>query len=286
MKFSVIASMTALSLLAGCQSTTLSNTTKPTAPLVDLSNELEGSTHKVWKEVSFKGIRSELKDGEVIIFKDVVAKPSYNNSEYYYIGHIYSADNQLLFDKKYTLADVGVVKFKGNKIDKAINPDVVSSTRGIRYHGNSDVVEGFSSTYWKSSGGDTPRVMPVRDYKSSITGSHKIAENNWTGLRLTCISNSIYASFNNEKNIYAADNEDITVTVSFPYTEGKRYRSKAIGHTGVSLKVDPYIERILLEEDAIKFVAYSHANREFTEVTAYNNGLAEAYTRVKNNCSM
>ncbi|AUL97448.1 hypothetical protein [Vibrio vulnificus] len=286
MKFSLISSTTALILLTGCQSTSVPSSAQATTPLIDLSKELEGTQHKIWKEASFKGIRSELKEGEIITFKDVEAKPSYNNSEYYYIGYIYSDDGRLLFDQKYTLSDVGVIQFKGNKINKVVNPEVVNASRGIRYHGNSEVNDGFSSTYWKSSGGDAPKAMPVRDYKSSITGSHKIAENHWTGLRLSCISNNVYASFNNEKNIYAADNEDITVTVSFPYSEGKRYQSKSIGHTGVSLKVDPYIERILLKEDAIKLVAYSHANRSFTEVTAYNNGLAEAYARVKHNCPM
>ncbi|WP_318440374.1 hypothetical protein [Photobacterium leiognathi] len=286
MKLNVITSIVVLGLLAGCQSTTTSNTSQPSIELIDLSSELENSKHKVWKEASFKGIRSELKEGETIVFKEVEAKKSYNGTEYYYLGYIYSEDGQLLFDKKYTLSDVGVVKFKGNHIDKAVDPEVVSSSRGIRYHGIPDVNDGFSTTYWKRSGGGAPKAMPVRDYKSTTFGAHKVAQDHWTGLRLNCISNHVYASFSNKKNIYAADGEEITVTVSFPYSEGKQYTSRAIGHTGVSIKVDSYIERILLEEDAIKLEAYSHANHGFTEVTAYNNGLAEAYTRVKNSCAM
>lgn len=281
MKSSIIG-LLVLVLLTDCQSAMSSNSTQQTTLLTDLSKELEGSQHKVWKEVSFKGIRSELKEGEVIIFKDVEARVLADKSDYFYLGHIYSADGQLLFDKKYSLGDVGVIKFKGNRIDKNIDPEVVNSLRGVRYHGSADAIYGYSSTYWVSTGGDSPNAMPVMDYKAP--GRHKVAENDRTGLRLNCISKSIYASFNNEKNIYAAVNEDITVTVFFPYSEGKRYQSNSIGHTGVSLKVDEYIERLILEEDAIKFVAYSQDNRNFTEVTAYNNGLAEAYTRVKNSC--
>ncbi len=60
MKLRVIAAMTALSLLAGCQSTSLSNSNKSKIPLVDLSKKLEGSQHKVWKGASYKGIRNKL----------------------------------------------------------------------------------------------------------------------------------------------------------------------------------------------------------------------------------
>lgn len=279
-------SLLVMSVLAGCQSSVMSNTGKTNPALVNFIQELEGTQHKVWKEASFKGIRSELKEGELITFKSVEAKPLYNNSGYYYLGYIYSADGQRLFDKKYSLSDVGVLAFKGNKIDKSVNLEVVNSERGVRYHGNPEVDYGFSTAYWKSSGGDEPKAIPVRDYKSPSFNSHKVAENYWSGLHLNCIDGSVYVYFNNKDNIYAADNEKITVTVYFPYSEGKHYQSRAIGHTGVLLKVDSYIERILLEEDAIKLVAYSHVNRGVAELTAYNNGLAEAYARVNGICSV
>ncbi|WP_413692091.1 hypothetical protein [Psychromonas sp. KJ10-2] len=290
MKIQLLTAFMTVSLLVGCQSTGIQTTENipsknipPKTP--DLSLDLEGSKHRVWKEASFKGIRSELKEGEIIIFKDVESRALAGNSGYYYLGHIYSTDGQLLFDKKHALSDVGVINFKNNKIRKDINPEVVDSDRGVRYHGDATVHYGFSTTYWKTTGGGEPKAIPVRDYKSSSANIHKVAENDWRSLRLNCIAGNIYVGFSNDKNIYAADNEDITVTVFHPYSKGKEYSSKASGHTGVFLKVDDYIERILLEESAIKLVAFSHSNRNFTELTAYNNGLAEAYSRVKNNCT-
>lgn len=252
----------------------------------DISSKLEGAKFKVWKEASFKGIRNELKEGEIITFKKVEAKELYDHSGYYYLGYIYSADNKMLFDEKYSLSDVGVIDFSGYKIDKRIDSAIVHSLRGVRYHGNPEVQDGFSSTYWKSTGGDNPTAIPVQDYKSTLTNKHDVAQIDSSGLYLSCISGNVYLSFSNKDNIYAADNEDITVTVFYPYSHGKKYASTAYGFTGVSLRVDSYIGRILLKEDAIKLEAYSHSNRNFTEITAYNNGLAEAYSRVKNNCSL
>lgn len=281
-----ITSLLTLILLASCQSSGIVNLVGNRTNKVDISSKLEGTHHKVWKEVSFKGIRQELKEGEIITVRDVEANELYDHSGYYYLGYIYSADGQKLFDKKYSLSDVGVIDFKGYKFDKKIDPAVVSASRGVRYHGNTEVQSDFSSTYWKSTGGNAAMATPVIDYKSTLTNKHEVAQTDRSGLYLSCISGNVYLSFSNKDNIYAADNEDVTVTVFYPYAKGKDYESKAIGFTGVSLKVDAYIERILLKEDAIKLEAYSHSNRDFIEVTAYNNGLAEAYSRVKNNCSL
>lgn len=271
-----------LSFLASCQSAGIINLVGNKEN--DISSKLEGAKFKVWKEASFKGIRDELKEGETITFKNVEAKELYDHSGYYYLGYIYSADGQKLFDEKYTLSDVGVIDFKEYKINKKIDSSVVSTSRGVRYHGNPEVNDGFSSTYWKSTGGDNPMAIPVRDYKSTSSNKHDVAQTDSSGLYLSCISGSVYLSFNDKDNIYAADNEDITVTIYYPYSQGKSYESRANGFTGVSLKVDSYIDRILLNEDAIKLEAYSHSNRNLTEITVYNNGLAEAYSRIKNNC--
>jgi len=171
-------------------------------------------------------------------------------------------------------------------INKEVNGDVVNTTRGVRYHG--DVITsftGFSEDYWKTSGGAEPKAIQVRDFTLAIANKYDVAKTNDNGLRMSCFKENVYISFSNSNNIYAATGEDITVTVYSPYLEGRKYQSEAVAHTGVSLKVDAYIDRILLEDDAIKLQAYSHANRKFTEITAYNNGLSEAYTRVKNNCS-
>jgi len=284
MKNKLLTSLMSISLLAGCQviDSSAPENNIPKGP--DLSLVLEGTKHRVWKEAAYVGVRSELKEGEMIVFRDVVARPSYNSAEYFYLGHIYSTDGQLLFDKKYSLADVGVIDFKGYEITKGVDLEAVYSERGVRYHGNAILKGNFSTTYWKTTGGDDPRATPVRDYQGSPARPRKVAETQSSHLRLSCIGRDVYVGFSNDENIYAAINENITVTVLYPYSTGKIYLSKSDGHTGVSLQVDSYIERILLEESAIKLTAYSHSNRDFTRLTAYNNGLAEAYSRVRHNC--
>jgi len=280
-------------LLAACQTTapnigaTEASKQKSTPPKAsiqpDLSSKLENTKHKVWKEASYKGIRSELKEGEIIIFKNVEAKKS-SDGGYYYLGDIYSEDNQKLFDKKYGLSDVGVVKSKRQSIDKNINPDTINSTRGLKYHGVVTLNNGFSETYWKSTAGGSPKSTPVRDYRNKYSDTHKVAETVDNGLRLHCLNGSVHLAFSGD--IFAAQGETTTVSIYYPYSKGKDYSTKAVGHNSIWLTIDKYIERILIEEDAIKLVAYSNINGNFIENTSYNNGLAEAYSRVKSNCAL
>ena len=270
-------------MMVGCVTTT-KVPPAPSAPPAppNLSQALEGTKYKIWKEASYVGIRSELQDGETIIFKNVEVKFDSSSNDYYYLGNIYSLDGHLLFDKKYTLNDVGVIEMKWN-INKEVNNDVIKATRGVRYHGDAVIKNSFSQTYWKTTGGNEPTATAVSNYISSF--GNEVAKTKKNGVRMRCFTGNIYISFDNRK-IYAATGEDITVTVYSPYSKKKDYQSQAIGNTGVSLKVDKYIDRILLEDDAIKLRAFSHANQKFASVTAYNNGLTEAYTRVKNNCSL
>lgn len=249
----------------------------------NISVNLEGSKHKVWKAIAYVGVANELKDGEVILFKNVEAKRKHDGG-FYYLGNVYSLDGQLLFEKKYSLSDVGVVEFNQDNIVKTVDNKVVNTTRGVVFHGNVDEKKGFSETYWKSNGGDTPKAIPVRDYVGRT--EKRVAERYFNGLQITCISGAVYIGFDNEENIYAANGESTVITVTYPYSSGKLYPSKSVGFTGVSLKVDPYIERILLEEDAIQLSAFSNFNKKRTWLTTYNNGLAEAYSRVKNLCTM
>ena len=283
-------------LLFGCQTTTSriapiqlvlssidENSTSKTAPIQpDISSELEDTKHKVWKEASYKGIRSELKEGEIIIFKNVEAKISSDGS-YYYLGDIYSIDNQKLFDTKYSLGDIGIFKYN-HTIDRTVNPDAVISSRGVQYHGVVTSKNGFSDTYWKTTGGDSPKATPVRDFRSKLFSTHKVAETENNGLNLYCLKGGVEMTFSGD--IFAAQGENSTVTVYYPYSKGKEYSTKSVGHNSVWLTIDEYIERILLEEDAIKLVAYSHVNGGLIENTSYINGLAEAYSRVKSNCSL
>ncbi|WP_351188634.1 hypothetical protein [Shewanella sp. TB4-MNA-CIBAN-0142] len=249
----------------------------------NLSSTLEGTQHKIWREAAYKELRSELNEGEIVVFKNVEAKRKALGGGYFYLGDIYSLDGQNLFDKKYTLSDVGVINFKPYELNKSVNQKVVITTRGTIYHGSvTDEKNDYTSVYWKSTGGSLPNAIPVRDYKKS----HKIAEQYKTGLQVSCNGGAVYIGFNKNDYIYAANGEPITVKVYYPYSKGKDYLSKSVGFTGVFLKVDNHIERIILEEDAIKLLAYSKYNRGFTEITAYNNGLAEAYSRVKYSCKM
>lgn len=248
----------------------------------NLSSELEGTQHKIWKEAAYIKIRKELHEGEVIVFKNVEAKIK-SDGGYYYLGNIYSREGELLFDSKYSLPDVGVYKFEHNDIVKTVDREVINTNRGVIYHGVVTEKEHFSDVYWKSTGGESPEAIPVRDYKSKKI--HKVAERYTNGLHVSCVNKNVYIGFDNAKNIYAANGESIVVSVTYPYSSEKLYSSKSVGFTGVILKVDRYIERILLEEDAIKLSAFSKSNKRHTYLTSYNNGLAEAYSRVKSICS-
>lgn len=275
---SILVLLIASSLL-GCQST----------PRVNLSHKLEGSQHKVWKEAAYLNLRNELKDGEIIIFKNVESRWASRLSDYQYFGDIYSLDGQKLFNQKYELYGVGVIAHKGHEIIKTISPDVINSTRGIQYHGNTFADKGRTVYFWKTNGGDAPKALPMIKsnlYSDFLYQSDQDERLDTSGLFIGCSSGDVYLSLNNPENIFAAVGESITITVYYPYNVGKKYTSKAISHTGFLLRVDDYLERILLEEDAIKLEAYSQSNKQFSQVTAYNNGLAEAYMRVKNNCRL
>ena len=265
-------------LLFGCQTAPL----KTVAIQPDMNNKFENTQHKVWKEVSYKGIKNNLKEGEVIIFKNVeiISRP---NGSFYYLGDIYSIDNQKLFDEKYTLSDIGVINSK-RYIDKTVNSAAVMATRGIQYHGISISKNGFSDTYWKTMGGESPKAIPVRDFRSNSPGKNKVAETFNNGLYLHCVDGQVHMEFSSD-DFFAAKGESTTVTVYYPYSKGKEYPTETLGYKSVWLTIDNYIERILIEEDAINLVAYSHDNHKFINNTSYNNGLSEAYTRIKRNCS-
>ncbi|MCY9855301.1 hypothetical protein [Vibrio mediterranei] len=273
--------------LTGCQTTNgynqVINDTKKQDAVNDapMITKLEGSTHKIWKEASTLSLRNELVEGETITFKDVEAK--HYSTDTLYLGHIYSSDGQMLFEDKYTLRDVGVYDFSEH-LNKSIDKSKTAKTRGIAYHGDDVFIDStFSQPRWKTSGGATPKATPIRDYKS-FSGDVKKDEEYKSGLYMTCINKNIYLSFHDQYNTYAANGEDITVSVYYPYSKAKHYETTSLGYNGAGVKVDNYIERILLNEDAIKLSAFSHANKGMIWKTAYNNGMAEAYTRLKTLC--
>jgi len=63
MGIKLLISLISIIATSGCQSTNSSfPIEKPITP--NLSQELEGTKHRVWKEASYKAIRSEIADGE------------------------------------------------------------------------------------------------------------------------------------------------------------------------------------------------------------------------------
>ena len=273
-------------LLAGCQS-------KPYKPKTvaqikvpeNIAYKLEGKKYRVWKEAALLKIRNELLEGEYIVFKNVQAQYSSFYNRYLYLGDAYSLEGKKLFGQQYSLADLGVIKFKAT-IDKNVDDNVVTETRGIYQHGQiSHKPEFTGRSYWKTNGGADPSAIPFTQTNLKILPdlSHREQEDP-SGLRISCINQEMLLWFDSQQ-IYSAVDESVTVTVFAPYKEGRVYKSTSLGHKGVWLPVDSYMDDVLRNSEAIKLSAFSNANHRVVEITAFNNGLSEAYARVKNICN-
>lgn len=281
MKLKLLVSSIAAIASLGCSSTSTNIThEKESNTISKLEKEvkdLEGSSKKIWIYAAYRKIRNSLEDGETITFKNVTVSPHGG-----ILADIYSSDGHKLFDEKYHPSDVGVIT---ETLNKAINDSKVTQTRGTLEHGTYFAGKESFTTFWKSTGGSKAEAVLNTHSYFAMVGKDKIKIANKPVI-LSCLSSGVHLSMFDHGSIYAATNEDVTVFINYPSSADPLiYSTTSNGNSGFTMPVDKTLADVLVNEDAISITAISSANKKIIDRVVYNNGTAEAFTRVKNLCN-
>ncbi|WP_429108588.1 hypothetical protein [Aeromonas media] len=258
----------------------------PKAPMVvqdDINGvtakSLEGKEYQVFLGAAYLGVRDQLKDGEVLTLKDVKLVPSsYDHG--YFQAHFLDASGAQLFTDYYSLSDVGLLDSRLMAIETSVSEGKVNQGRGEMLHGKTPEQAGKDSTYlyMSTSNGEKVRAYPV----SLIKGDSKPKPLSY-GLSFSCSKGQMYgvASFSEP---FIALNEGAKLKFSFPGQVNITVRGEAIDSESVFFSIPQKLEKKLINAEAGELWVHPDANGP-ERFPWRNNGMAEAYTRVKRHCN-
>lgn len=243
------------------------------------AESLEGKKYKIFLGSAYLGVRNQLKDGEILTLNSVDFVPSLNGRGYFK-AHFLDSKGVRIFPKKYSLSDVGVLDSRIMSIDTSVSMEKVNQGRGELIHGKTpaQLGESYAYLYASTSNGDSVRAHPVslNDY------GDKNPKNLQIGLSFSCSKGKLYGVADFQET-FIATNEGANLKFSFPNLVNVTLRGVAIDYNSVFFEVTSNLESSLINSEAGELVAYPDANG-VSRISWRNNGLSEAYTRVKRNC--
>lgn len=293
----LLAGLVIVLFVSGCNSTpaemtrpsekprTLDVTTIAEKPIVDqeeeingvTANSLEDKSYRVFLGAAYVGLRDQLKDGEMLTLKDVeLVNAGYGRS--YFKSHFLDSKGSQLFTEYYSLKDVGLLDSRFMEIDVSISKNKVTQNRGEVLHGKvSSKVNEITSLYVSVSNGDTARAYPVNIFKSK--GQAKPSD---YGMSFSCSGGQVFGVLSLSEPFIAL-NEGSDVKFSFPDLAMTTVRGKAIDYKSVLFPISGQLELYLIHKQAGELWVYPDANSP-VRFGWLNNGMSEAYSRVKYHC--
>ncbi|MCX2796067.1 hypothetical protein OQJ62_14160 [Microbulbifer thermotolerans] len=255
-----------------------------------LAKELEGKKYRVFKHMAALETMEKLNDGQEVTLSEVEAHPEFDIFRFY----ILDDGGNRVFNKKYTMRDLGLIDSRFDSISLTVNETAVHNDKDDILHGNLVPLEKrFDGTY-----------EPVKVFLSTFNSRGKVIakqvatnffiKDNYKhtnldyGISFSCTAqNQIAMTIKWDYPWYLPKTED--VHLYFPYnvefkldgnfhltSDNKRF--DAYGFT-----VTPEIERQLLQSKAgaLRIPLHQWSTARYTWKS---NGLAEAYSRVKYFC--
>ena len=243
------------------------------------AKSLEGRKYQVFLGAAYAGIRDQLKDGEVLTLKDVVFEQAAYGQGYYKAHYLDSRGSQIFADY-YALSDVGLLDSRMMAIDTTVSDEKVNQGRGEVLHGKTPDQTGEYMTYLylSTSNGDSARAYPV-----SLQKGQSKAKSLGHGLSFSCRKGQVFgvATFTEP---FIAINEGAELKFSFPNRVKMSVRGEAIDSESVFFAIPRKLEKMLTSSEAGELWVHPDANGP--ERSSWrNNGLSEAYMRVKRHCS-
>lgn len=242
------------------------------------AQSLEGKKYQVFLGAAYIGVREQLKDGETLILKDVVLEPT-SSGHGYFKAHFLDSKGSQLFSDYYALSDVGLLDSRLMTIETSVSNKNMNQGRGEMLHGKTPERTGelMTSLYVSTSNGDTVRAYPVSLYQ----GDSKPKSLSY-GLSFSCHKGKMYsvASFSEP---FIAMNEGAELKFSFPRRLKMSVRGEAIDSASVFFSIPQNLEKALVSSEAGELWVHPDANGP-SRLSWRNNGLSEAYMRVKHHC--
>lgn len=242
------------------------------------AQSLEGKKYKVFLGAAYVGVRDQLADGEILTLKDVVLEPT-SSGRGYFKAHFLDSKGTQIFSDYYALSDVGLLDSRLMTIDTSISKENLNQGRGEILHGKTSEQAGevMTSLYVSKSNGDTVNASPVSQYQVNS----KPKPLNY-GLSFSCYKGKMYsvASFSRP---FIAMNEGAELKFSFPGPVKISVRGRAIDSEAVSFSIPQRLEKALVSSEAGELWVHPDANGP-SRLSWLNNGLSEAYMRVKHHC--
>ena len=243
------------------------------------AKSLEGKKYQVFLGAAYLGVRDQLKDGEMLTLKDVELKPSpYDRG--YFRAHFLDTSGAQLFTEYYALADVGLLDSRLMEIDTSVTEEKVNQGRGEVLHGKTPEQAGVDSTYlyMSTSNGDKVRAFAVSLNKGTSKDNQLSS-----GLSFSCSKGKMYGVASISEPFIAL-NEGANLKFSFPGKVNITVRGEAIDSESVFFSIPQKLENQLVKAEAGELWVHPDANGP-ARFPWRNNGMAEAYTRVKRHCN-
>lgn len=243
------------------------------------AESLEGKKYQVFIGSAFLGIRDQLKDGEMLTLKDVVYEPTIDGHGYFKAHYLDSKGSQI-FPDYYSFSDVGLLDNRLRTIQTSISEEKVNQNRGVLLHGKTPKLAGEPSTYLYSStsNGDKARAYPV-----SLSEGDESPKRLYSGLSFSCSKGKMSGVITFSEPFIALT-EGATLEFSFPNRVKISVRGEAIDSESVFFSIPNKLEAKLISEDAGEVWVHPDVNSP-ARFPWLNNGMSEAYARVKKICN-
>ncbi len=243
------------------------------------AKSLEGKKYQVFIGAAFLGIRDQLKDGEILTLKDVVYEPA-SDGHGYFKAHFLDSRGSQVFSDYYSFSDVGLLDNRIRTIQTSISEEKVNQNRGMLLHGKTPKQAGERSTYLYSStaNGDKARAYPV-----SLSENDESPKQLYRGLSFSCNKGKMSGVITFSEPFIALT-EGATLEFSFPNRVKISVRGEAIDSESVFFSIPNKLETKLINEEAGEVWVNPDVNNP-ARFPWLNNGMSEAYVRVKRNCN-